>query len=186
MTRRAPLVVVQCDAFDPALTAQWMDAGVLPTLAALRARGVQAAFAGPERVAELGMAMSLYSGVSRIHHGYYDYRQLRPGTYDLYPAAPVDAGATPFWATLTGEKIVTIDAGETTPVAGLDGVQLANWTSHQSSTRIVPPSTVPPTAIADVRRSFGPAPRISEFEVGSEPEVERNPTPVPCPLGDAW
>ena len=173
MTRRAPLVVVQCDAFDPMLTEQWMDAGALPTLAALRARGVQTAFAGPERVAELGMAMSLYSGVSRIRHGYYDYRQLRPGTYDLYPAAPVDAAATPFWAALTDEKIVTIDAGETMPVAGLDGIQLANWTAHQSSTRIVAPATVPSTAISEVRRSFGPAPRISEFELGSAPGDDR-------------
>jgi len=174
MTRRsAPLVVVQCDAFDPALTARWMDEGALPTLAGLRARGAQGALAGRERVAELGMAMSMYSGVSRIRHGYYDYRQLRPGTYDLYPAAPIDASVLPFWATLTGSTVVTIDAGEMTPVPGLAGIQLANWTAHQSSTRVVPPCTVPPATVAAVRRAFGPAPRISEFQLDSRPEDDR-------------
>lgn len=174
MTRRSvPLVVVQCDAFDPALTARWMDDGALPTLAALRARGAQAALAGRERVAELGMAMSMYSGVSRSRHGYYDYRQLRPGTYDLYPAAPIDASVVPFWATLTDSRVVAIDAGEMTPVSGLGGIQLANWTAHQSSTRVVPPCAVPPAAVADVRRTFGPAPRISEFQLDSRPEDDR-------------
>ena len=171
--RSRPLVVVQCDAFDPELTRRWMDDGALPTLAALRRGGVEAPLAGPERVAELGMALSMYSGVSRARHGYYDYRQLRPGSYDLYPAIAADAAAAPFWSTLTDRAVVTIDAGETSPVPGLAGVQLANWTAHQSATRVVRPTALPASALADARRSFGPAPRINEFLLGSTPEEDR-------------
>lgn len=166
-------MIVQCDAFDAALTKRWMDDGTLPTLAALRSRGVEAALAGSERVAELGMALSAYSGVSRARHGYYDYRQLRPGTYDLYPAAPQDTGLAPFWASLDDLTVVTLDAGETTPVAGLRGTQLSNWTAHQSATRVLPPLAVPHTAVAEARRSFGPAPRINEFLLGSRPDDDR-------------
>ena len=171
--RSRPLIVVQCDAFDSELTHRWMDEGALPTLAALRRGGVEAPLAGPERVAELGMALSMYSGVSRVRHGYYDYRQLRPGSYDLYPAIAADAGVVPFWSSLTDRAVVTIDAGETTPVDGLPGAQLANWTAHQSATRIVPPSAVPASAVLEARRSFGAAPRINEFVLGSRPEEDR-------------
>jgi hypothetical protein len=168
-----PLVIVQCDAFDPVLTRQWMDEGVLPTLAALRRRGVDVTLAGPEHVAELGLALSAYSGVSRSRHGYYDYRQLRPGTYDLYPAAPADATERPFWSALTGGTVVTVDAGETMPVDGVSGAQLVNWTAHQSATRVEPPTAVPSTMLSDVRRSFGNATRISEFLLDSTPADDR-------------
>jgi predicted AlkP superfamily phosphohydrolase/phosphomutase len=171
--RSRPLIIIQCDAFDPVLTRRWMDEGALPTLAALRRGGAEARLVGPERVAELGMALSMYSGVSRVRHGYYAYRQLRPGTYDLYPAIAADAGVVPFWSSLTDRSVVTIDAGETMPVDGLTGVQLANWTAHQSATRVIPPSAVPASAVAEARRSFGPAPRIDEFVLGSRAEEDR-------------
>jgi predicted AlkP superfamily phosphohydrolase/phosphomutase len=168
-----PLVIVQCDALDPVLTRQWMDEGVLPTLAALRRRGLDATLGGPEHVAELGLALSAYSGVSRSRHGYYDYRQMRSGTYDLYPAAPADATVRPFWAALAGDTVVTLDAGETTPVPGLGGAQLINWTAHQSATRIEPPTAIPRAVLAEARRTFGSAARISEFLVNSRPADDR-------------
>jgi predicted AlkP superfamily phosphohydrolase/phosphomutase len=173
MSSARPLILIQCDAFDPALTRRWMDDGALPTLAALRREGVEAPLAGAECVAELGLALSMYSGVSRVRHGYYDYRQLRPGTYDLYPAIAADAGVPPFWSSLTGQTVVTIDAGETTPAENLTGVQLANWTAHQSATRVVPPTAVPASVLEEARRSFGPAPRINEFVLGSRAEADR-------------
>ena len=174
MTPRAkPLLVIQCDAFDPVLTQQWMDEGHLPTLAALRERGIVASVGGAEHVAELGLAMSAYTGVSRSQHGYYDYRQLRSGSYDLYPAAPADATVRPFWSVLNGMRVATVDAGEVTPVEGLAGVQLSNWTAHQSATRIEPPVAVPSSAIAHARRTFGAPTRISEFLVGSKPSDDR-------------
>jgi predicted AlkP superfamily phosphohydrolase/phosphomutase len=182
MTSRVPpLVIVQCDAFDPALTRQWMDEGHLPALAALRDRGVVSSIGGPEHIAELGLALSAFSGVSRSRHAYYDYRQLRPGTYDLYPAAPTDASARPFWSALKGRRVVTLDAGESTPVEGLDGAQLTNWTAHQSATRIEPPMGVPPTVVADARRTFGDHSRVSEFLVDSKPSDDR---PVLAALAD--
>jgi predicted AlkP superfamily phosphohydrolase/phosphomutase len=150
-----------------------MDEGALPALSALRRDGVEAPIAGPECVAELGLALSMYSGVSRAQHGYYDYRQLRPGTYDLYPAIAADARVPPFWSSLTGRSVVTIDAGETTPAESLAGAQLANWTAHQSATRVVPPTAVPAAVLEEARRSFGPAPRINEFVLGSRAEDDR-------------
>ena len=171
--RLRPLIVVQCDAFDPVLTRRWIDEGALPTLAKLGRAGVEAPLAGPERVAELGMALSMYSGVSRARHGYYDYRQLRPGSYDLYPAIAADAGVAPFWSVLTDRSVVAIDAGETTPVDSLPGVQLANWTAHQAATRLVPPSAVPASVLLEARRSFGPPTRINEFMLESRAEDDR-------------
>ena len=168
-----PLVIVQCDAFDPELTREWMDAGHLPTLAALRDRGVVASLGGSEHIAELGLALSCYSGVSRSRHGYYDYRQLRSGTYDLYPAAPADAAVRPFWSTLNDRRVVTVDAGETMPVPGLPGRQLMNWTAHQSATRIEPPIAIPADVLAHARRTFGAPTRISEFLLDSQPAQDR-------------
>ena len=173
MSARVPLVIVQCDAFDPELTRQWMDEGHLPTLAALRDRGTVASLGGPEHIAELGLALSGYSGVSRSQHGYYDYRQLRSGTYDLYPAAPADAAVRPFWSTLQGRRVVTLDAGETMPVPGLTGAQLMNWTAHQSATRVEPSISIPPDVLARARRTFGSPTRISEFLIDSRPADDR-------------
>src|SRR5687767_11498307 len=172
MSRR-PLVIVQCDAFDPSLTRQWMDEGVLPTLAAIRRRGLDASLGGADHVAELGLALSAYSGVSRSRHGYYDYRQLRTGSYELYPAAPADATVRPFWSAAAGRTIVTLDAGETTPVSGIAGRQLGNWTAHQSATRIEPPVALPPEVLGEARRTFGEARRINEFLVDSQPADDR-------------
>jgi predicted AlkP superfamily phosphohydrolase/phosphomutase len=168
-----PLVIVQCDAFDPVLTRQWMDEGHLPTLAALRDRGVVASLGGSEHIAELGLALSGFSGVSRSRHGYYDYRQLRSGSYDLYPAAPADASAPPFWAALNGGTVVTVDAGESMPVNGLAGKQLTNWTAHQSATRLEPPIAIPPNVLDHARRTFGAPTRISEFLLDSQPVDDR-------------
>ena len=168
-----PLVIVQCDAFDPALTRQWMDEGHLPNLAALRDRGLVASIGGAEHIAELGLALSAYSGVSRSRHGYYDYRQLRSGSYDLYPAGPADASARPFWSALNGARVVTVDAGESMLVDGLTGKQLTNWTAHQSATRVEPPIAIPPTVLDHARRTFGSPTRISEFLLDSQPSDDR-------------
>src|SRR5688572_30501726 len=88
--------------------------------------------AGGDLLNEHGAFVSLFSGVSCAEHGYYYSRQLRPGTYDLYPTTSRDARVRPFWSLLrgTGLRAAIIDVPDTVPVPGLPGLQLCDWATH--------------------------------------------------------
>lgn len=162
-------MVVAIDGCDLELARAWMSEGRLPTLAGVVAEGCWGTTTGPEHVCEHGSWVSAFSGTSRREHGYFAYRQLEPGTYSIRPYTPRDAQATPCWALLrgTGRRVAVLDAPEVTPVRGLDGVQLANWATHQPDMAVLPPEAEPATLLDDARRIFGGNENISEFETNS-------------------
>ena len=70
---------------------------------------------------EHGTRLSLWSGTPRSRHGYYYFRQLIPGTYDLEPWSARNASARPFWSRLRDRRIAVVDAPEAFPLARPDG-----------------------------------------------------------------
>jgi predicted AlkP superfamily phosphohydrolase/phosphomutase len=161
----APLVIFGIDCGDPALLEQWLADGSLPALAALRARGAWGRVASPEQVAEMGTALSLYSGRPRAEHGYYAFRQFLPGTYMLRSFSPRQTGVLPFWAQLRerGRRVLILDAAECALVPGLPGRQLANWATHQPAFPHLPAEAEPAGVLAEARAVFGPQQRLPEF-----------------------
>jgi predicted AlkP superfamily phosphohydrolase/phosphomutase len=151
-TKSSPLVVIAFDAGDPNFFLQWVKEGSLPTVGALMQQGGWGRIADPEQLSEWGTWTSLLSGTSRSRHGFYYFRQLVPGTYDLRLFSPPDTGVSPFWAHLRGrgKNVAIIDAPESELVPGLSGLQLADTAD-------------PPEVLHEARRVFGRQITVNDF-----------------------
>jgi hypothetical protein len=152
--KRGPLVILAFDSGDAGLIEQWAEEGYLPTIKGLLERGVQSRLTGSEFVSENGIWVSLFSGLSRAQHGYYYWRPLKPGTYELELSDQRVENAVPFWGHLheSRMRVAVIDVPETHCVAGVPGVQVANWAPHNAR---FAGYSVPSSLFADLRRQFG-------------------------------
>jgi predicted AlkP superfamily phosphohydrolase/phosphomutase len=170
-----PLVILAYDAGDLEFLLSWAREGYLPTLDSILKRGCWGRTTGPEHVCEHGSWVTTFSGVSRREHGYYSYRQLKPGAYELVGFSPQDTLAVPFWHYLrrTDKKVAVIDAPEVLPSPGLRGIQLSNWATHQPDAAALPPSAEPANLLKVARRVFGPAVNISEYNPRSTVAEDR-------------
>ncbi|MEM9002156.1 MAG: alkaline phosphatase family protein [Cyanobacteria bacterium P01_F01_bin.86] len=158
----SPLVILGIDAGDPILIQNWVQAGDLPNLAALMQRGSWGQVTGPELVFEDGVWLNLFSGAAAGDHGYHYFRQLnKPGSYGLRPVWGPDFDCAAFWAQLkgTGHQVALIDVPEVLPMAGVAGIQLADWAVHRP---LVPPSAQPQQLLAAVKKIFGSQINIHE------------------------
>ena len=164
----APLVVLVLDSGDAEWIEQWADEGHLHTIKSLLKRGVQSRLTGPELFSENGIWVSLFSGLSRGQHGYYYWRPLKPGTYELELSNQRVDKALPLWAHLrhTGLRVAIIDVPEVHCTAGVPGAQIANWAPHNAR---FAGYTVPDSLFAELRSRFG-SPLGIEERVGSSLE----------------
>ncbi len=137
----------------------------MPHLGRLEQQGGWASVAGPDLVDEMGTWLQAYSGVGPWDHGYYSFRQLKPGTYDLVAFSEHQAHARPFWAELvgTGLKALIVDANETGLIHDLDGTQIAHWRSYQPDYPTSAPQSLPRGALGRVCREFGGNLHISDY-----------------------
>lgn len=158
----APLLIFGLDAGDPRLLERWASEGRLPNVRSVMQRGCWARTAGAELINEHGVWVTLLTGRSSARHGFYNFRQLVPGAYDLEPKSGRDLGIPPFWTRLRGQdrKVVVVDAPDTLPVPGLAGVQLCDWATHQP---LGPPAAEPASLLERVRAGFGTPLRLDEI-----------------------
>ncbi len=155
---RPPLVIIGLDAGDPIFIEEWADQGHLPNISSIMKTGLWGRTAGPELVTEHGVWISLLSGISRGRHGYYYFRQLIPGAYDLKSVTGLDIDAPPLWSHLIGtnKKTLVIDAADTGLYKGLKGIQVANWATHHNwDPYHFVTASEPPDVIDDISRKFG-------------------------------
>jgi predicted AlkP superfamily phosphohydrolase/phosphomutase len=158
-SKTPPLIILGLDAGDPGFIRRWAQAGYLPTIASVMERGCWGRTGGPELVSEHGAWVSLFSGISRGQHGYYYFRQLKPGTYDLEAVTGLDVDALPFWSYLRGrdKRVAIFDVPDSRPLPGLPGVQLANWATHSNwDPDHFATAAEPAELLSEVRRNFGP------------------------------
>lgn len=160
-TNKPPLIILCLDAGNPDFIERWTQSGYLPNLASIMQRGCWGKTGGAELICEHGAWVSIFSGISRGQHGYHDFRQLKPGTYELQTLTGADLNILPFWAHLQGRErqVAVIDVPDTHPLPGLAGIQVANWAIHNP---ISPPSTEPPELLQEVRYVFGQQMNIPE------------------------
>lgn len=153
--RDSPLVVLVLDSGDADLIEQWADEGHLRTIKSVLERGVQSRLTGSELFSENGIWISLFSGLARGQHGYYYWRPLRPGTYELELSSQRVEKAVPFWGHLghTGLRVAVVDVPEMHCTPGVAGVQIANWAPHNAR---FAGYSVPASVFADLRSRFGP------------------------------
>jgi predicted AlkP superfamily phosphohydrolase/phosphomutase len=120
-------------------------------------KGCWGRLSGPEMFSEQGLWFALFNGIPRSRHGYYYFRQLKPGTYDIEQFSGLSTQEQPFWAFLgsSGIKFAQIDVPDACPVPGIPGWQLMDWALHPIQPT-VPATTLPPELIDEVRQIFGP------------------------------
>lgn len=163
--RSAPVVLLAFDAGDPGFIQRWVKEGYLPTIGSIMQRGCWGVIADREQLSEWGTWTSLLSGISRSRHGFYYFRQLIPGTYDLRLFSPRDTGVQPFWAHLRGgeKKVAIIDPPESELVPGLSGLQLTDWATRYLPQREVQPAAEPAELLREARQTFGPQITVNDF-----------------------
>ena len=166
-TQRAPLVVLGFDSGDPRLLRRWAQEGQLPTLASIMERGCWGQTTSPELMLEHGAWLSIFSGISRARHGFYYFRQLKPGSYDLQLTYGPEVNAPPFWSLWRegGKRVVVADVPEGALQPGVPGLQLVNWAVHRgyvSRARAYQPRSEPSNLLEEVTRKFGPPVQIFE------------------------
>lgn len=173
---RSRLLVFGFDAGHPPWLEAWAKAGDLPALARVMERGWWAETVGAELISEHGVWTPLLSGTSRGRLGYYYFRQLRPGTYDLVPVTGCDMTAPYIWSRLTGgRRAFVIDVPEVLPIRHAPAVQIANWAPHfgwKSRHPAHQPVSEPPGLLHELKRRFGPRDDIIE-QVGSDAATDR-------------
>ena len=163
-SRRSPLTILAFDAADAGLLEQWSEQGYLPTLKGLLDRGIHCRLRGQEFVSENGLWVSLFSGLSRGQHGYYYWRPLKLGTYELELSDQRVPSAVPFWGLPSSQPLraAIVDVPELHCTENVPGVHVANWAPHNSR---FAGYSVPASLFGDLRRRFG-APLGFEERVG--------------------
>ncbi len=171
MSARAapPLVVLGLDVGDPEWLERWVSEGYLPTLASIVERGISARTTGPDLITEHSVWVSLISGLSVGQHGFYEYKRLRSGTYELETVTGRDIAAPPFWSHAPDKRAIAIDIPHCYPDPHVNGIHIAEWASHHP---YFAPSASPDGSLEEIERSFGGQIHIPE-ELSSKPRTDR-------------
>jgi predicted AlkP superfamily phosphohydrolase/phosphomutase len=151
-------VLIGLDAADGDLLFEWCDQGLLPNLAALRARGAWGQALSPPGFGSGAIWPSFATGVSPAKHGRYFYRQVGTGGYAAHRFEADQFRAATLWDVLSraGRRVAVFDV----PKAGLDehlnGIQAVDWIVHGPVyKRLV---TWPPELGAEIAERFGSDP----------------------------
>ena len=155
MMQHPKVVFIGFDGGDKNLILKWANAGILPAIQSLLARGLT----GPTTLLPgffIGATWPCFStGVTPAKHGIHASTQILPGTYDTYRAiAPDLTKREPFWNHLSreGKRVVVLDIPLAGPSQGLNGIQLAEWGGHDTQGDF---RTWPPELAKEVLSRFG-------------------------------
>jgi predicted AlkP superfamily phosphohydrolase/phosphomutase len=131
----APAERVACLAFDSPgvrLLRAGLDAGRLPTLAGLLARGRSVSLADRQEIATPTSWPTLLRGCEFPQHGLSADRAFAPGEYRIDDVPPEAAAVPPFWRHLSdaGLRSVVLSAYSSPLLDGFNGLQVNGWGSH--------------------------------------------------------
>ncbi len=164
------VLVIGLDSADAELVEQWTEGGRLPTLAALRQRGMWARLRTTAEVMHVSAWPTIYTGATPGHHGLYHAYQARAGTQALHRTRAEWCALPPFWKLLddAGRKCLVMDAFMDYPLPGFRGTQIleyGTWTWFSE------PGGHPPRVWRELLRRFGryPAPEHSKVLAVPEP-----------------
>ncbi|HVG22175.1 MAG TPA: alkaline phosphatase family protein [Blastocatellia bacterium] len=155
--RGTKVLFIGLDAADKDLIQEWSEAGVLPTFRALFERAAWTTTTNPEGLFVGAVWPSFFTGHSPDRHGRYCFAQLKPGTYEHYSFRPTHVKSEPFWGAIgkANRRVAIIDVPKTYPYAGLNGIQLVDWGTHDRDDKFC---TFPEALAEDVEARFGSHP----------------------------
>lgn len=157
------LAVIVLDAADEALIDRFSAQGMLPALSAFRKSASYREIGGPHLLSEIGAWASVWSGVSPAEHGYYGFRALRPGSYDLQLCNARSSGVRPFWADGRKRRSLVFDLAEVFPDPEVDGLQVSYWRTIMASNAPVPCESMPADLAPRILKRYGPRHCIEHY-----------------------
>ncbi len=134
-----------------------IEAGRLPTLAHLRARGAWGTLASTQPPITPTAWTTFFTGKNPGKHGIFDFQRLDPQTYRLEPVQGHRHRHRPFWELLNeaGRRTVLIDLPFTYPPGPLEGIWISGYgTPRRGRHPFVWPPDFPETLPGDLRARF--------------------------------
>ncbi len=152
----APVIAIGLDSADRELCARWLDQGLMPNLAALKARGASSDLVNVSfGVAEAGWTTFL-TGVPPEQSGFWSQLRLADGSYrvDEVGGYPYDA-YPPFYALGPDFKVAAVDIPHSGLSDKVNGIQIQAYGAHSAYT---PQRSSPPELLAKLTEKHGPHP----------------------------
>jgi predicted AlkP superfamily phosphohydrolase/phosphomutase len=141
---------------------EWIAGGLLPNLAALRARGAHGRIESTADYLVGSPWPTFNTGSLPPEHGWNYYLTWRPDLMRFVRTTQEWLPIDPFYRNfpLDGPRVIAIDAPHTYAARPFNGVELTGWGAEA---RVGPPSSFPAGLAERVRRQIGPEPILDEF-----------------------
>jgi len=154
----ARLLAIGVDAGEPIWLERWMEEGALPTISRIAKEGSYLRLQSIADTFSDAVWPSFYTGTGPATHGYYYFRQVKPGTVRLVPTMN-RSYKRPFWWLLghADKKVVVFDVPNVRVQEGAD-LQVVGWGQHYPLVR----ESYPPGLRREIRRRFGRHPHTQE------------------------
>ena len=162
----ARVLFIGFDGLDSKLLGEWAEAGILPTFRALLQRSTFGPTKNPPGLYGGAVWPSFNTGLSPGRNGYFYPRQVPRGEYMDADFLPAQQKGTAFWENLSraGRRVAVLDLPDAPLVAPLNGIQVVNWSTHDSTNDTC--RAFPAGIIADLENRFGrPAPDHCDRDV---------------------
>jgi predicted AlkP superfamily phosphohydrolase/phosphomutase len=164
MTSERRIVLIGMDAADQDLIREGIEAGRLPTLAAMQAHGAWGVVGGLPGFGSGAVWPSFFTGVSPASHGRYFHRQVKPGEYEASHFGEDDFRAEAIWdyASAAGRRVAVFDVPKARLSPDVNGLQAVDWIVHgpvYGERR-----TAPPALAEELHSRYGadPLPRCDQ------------------------
>ncbi|HWS03029.1 MAG TPA: alkaline phosphatase family protein [Gammaproteobacteria bacterium] len=152
-----PVLMIGLDAAEISLVRQWMDAGMLPNLRALRERGAFGPMRSTARWLVGSPWQSFFTSQTPVDHGMYHFLVWRPARMAHARPSKDWLPLQPFWRELAarGQRVIAIDVPQAYAPDAYDGIEVSGWATHEI---LDPPASSPPDLLSRITRQFGTAP----------------------------
>ncbi len=157
MSRAPRVLLIALDACDISIVRTMVDQGDLPAFRDLLIEASTHEVINPPGVFEGSLWASFLTSDDVMKHGYWNWEEIAPGTYDHRETNVGDVQGEPFWVQLdaAGESVAIIDVPHSRPYALSNGIQLCEWGAHDLHLGL---SSVPPSLVQDVLTRIGEYP----------------------------
>jgi predicted AlkP superfamily phosphohydrolase/phosphomutase len=166
--------MIGLDAGDRELIETWEQAGLLPGISKLKARGTWASLHTTADILHVSAWPSIFTGTQPDKHGLYHAYVMQPGVQAPVRPRPELCPVPFLWKTLDehGKRCIVMDAFLTCPLRQFGGTQIVDWGSW---THFCDSTILPESLGAEISTRFGPYPAEDHSKVGM--------TPPPDPQG---
>jgi predicted AlkP superfamily phosphohydrolase/phosphomutase len=160
---KTPVVALGLDAADPVLLERYMDAGHLPVLASIRARGSYVRLTTFDYCRAEASNTTFLTGCSPAKHGYWSPFRFKTD-YRVETTPYEFADYQPFYGLGPDYRVAVFDMPQSKLSDNVNGVQVLGWGAHSPR---CPSHSNPPELFQEIVSKHGPHPTLRNDGVHS-------------------